>query len=64
VSIGDYIGVGGSAVIFGMTMLVVLQEYLAPWLVHVLRRTDRSHCDKRSAPEIRGTIVSFGKGSK
>lgn len=58
-SIGNYVGIGGAVVVFGMTMLVLMKEYVAPWIARHLRlRPTPIHPDL-SKPKVRGVLISF-----
>lgn len=58
-SIGNYIGIGGAIVVFGMTINVLMREYLAPWLVSVLHLTARVARPTPRKPKVRGVVISF-----
>jgi len=60
-SIEDYATSGGAIVIFGLTILVLLKEYLAPWLARVLVLKAPQPKTMPLQPAIRGTVIFFGE---
>lgn len=59
-SVGNYIGIGGAIVIFGLTLLVMIKAFLVPWLV----RHIRFRCQSGQTPvvndRVQGVRISLG----
>jgi hypothetical protein len=62
-SAGNFIGIGGAIIVFGLTLLVLLKEFVTPWLVRHIRFRRPSSPVVSVLPKLKGVRITM-KGSR
>ena len=63
-SVGNYIGIGGAIVIFGLTLLVMTKAILVPWLVRHVRFRCQSEQTLVVNDRVQGVRISLGRSRR
>lgn len=63
-SVGNYIGIGGAIVIFGLTLLVMTKAFLVPWLVRHVRFRCQSEQTLVVNDRVQGVRISLGRSRR
>ena len=62
-SAGNYIGIGGAIIVFGLTLLVLLKEFVTPWLVQLIHLRRPLSPGVSDPPKLKDVLITM-KGSR